>query len=359
MILPNSDAQPIRSLSHAFDKTTATYKYFWFISILQIYAIKKEEKIPVRDILARMVANAWYPVHYFKLSFGKLDSLFDTVVYLQQSLHIPIDAKVNEVVNALTQNYHTKDVRDRLLKLSIHVPYRFLNPWINNQDNKQVVAQSQRYKGGCPYGLFTEEDEREMYIRINPMWSDYMITHYRILLDFAYWNLTNFLQVRNPNVPAISEKLTRADHRHSLSKQRIYWNRVIEIKGSLRCIYTDREIRIGEYDIDHFIPWSFVSHDLLWNLVPADRSINSSKSNRLPDLTEYLPKLARVQREALQAVLNQGASQLSALDDYISLGFTPSELSEMSEEKFTEVFKRTIIPIHQLAANMGFEAWVY
>jgi hypothetical protein len=358
MILPNPDAQPIRSLSHAFDKTTATYKYFWFISILQIYAIKKEEKILVRDILARMVANAWYPVHYFKLSFGKLDSLFDTVVYLQQLLHIPIDANMSEVVKSLMQNYQKKEVREKLLKLSIHVPYRFLNPWLNNQDNKQVVSQSQHYKGGCPYGLFIEEGH-EMYIHINPMWSDYLTTHYRILLDFAYWNLTNFLQVRNPNVPSIPEKLTRADHRHSLSKQRTYWNRVIEIKGSLRCIYTDRDIRIGEYDIDHFIPWSFVSHDLLWNLVPADRSINSSKSNRLPDLSVYLPKLAHMQREALKTVLNQGSSQLNALDDYISLGFTPSELSEMSEEKFTEVFERTIIPIHQIAKNMGFEDWTY
>jgi 5-methylcytosine-specific restriction endonuclease McrA len=346
-------------LSHAFEKTTATYKYFWFISILQIYATTKEEKIFVKDIVVRMVANAWYPVHYFKLSFGKLDNLFDTVRDLQQLLQIPIDSKVNEVVNVLTRHYHRKEVSDRLMALANYVPYRFLNPWLNIQSNPLAMIHSQRFEGGCPYGLFCEDKTKALYIRINPEWCSYLIAHYRILLDFAFWNLTIFLQAKNPNVPAISDKLMRSEQRHSLAKQRTYWNRVIDIKGSLKCIYTGREILSGEYDLDHFIPWSFVSHDLLWNLVPADRCINSSKSNKLPDLGLYLPKLARLQQESLQAVLRKGDSQLAALDDYFSLGFTPYQLSEMSDEHFMEVYERTFHPIHQIAMNMGFEAWVY
>ena len=35
--------------------------------------------------------------------------------------------------------------------------------------------------------------------------------------------------------------------------------------------------------IDHFVPWSYVAHDELWNLTPTTRCINSSKSNSLPD----------------------------------------------------------------------------
>lgn len=359
MILPNSDTLAIQNLSHAFDKTTASYKHFWFISILQIFATTRAEKIYVKDIMARMVANAWYPVHYFKLSFGKLDNLFDTVVDLQRLLNIPIDAKVNEVVNVLSRHSDKKEVRNRLMALSTYVPYRFLNPWLCQQSNKLAMKLSQNEEFGCPYGLYSEEKTNELYIYIHESWREYLLLHYRILLDFTYWNLTNFLQVRNPNVPAISEKLMRSERRHSLLKQRAYWNRVIEIGGVLKCIYTGREIKNEEYDLDHFIPWSFVSHDLLWNLVPADRSINSSKSNRLPDLSLYLPRLIQMQHRSLQTIMRSGATRFNILDDYLSLGFTPYELSEMSDTKFTEIFERTLIPIHQIAKNMGFEDWTY
>jgi len=45
-------------------------------------------------------------------------------------------------------------------------------------------------------------------------------------------------------------------------------------------IYTGHYIE--NFDIDHFIPWSFVTHDQLWNLAPIEKSLNSSKSNKLP-----------------------------------------------------------------------------
>lgn len=50
--------------------------------------------------------------------------------------------------------------------------------------------------------------------------------------------------------------------------------------------YTNKPIE-SEYDIDHFISWSFVMNDELWNLIPMDSSLNSSKSNRLPHWTFF------------------------------------------------------------------------
>jgi hypothetical protein len=358
MILPNAESKAIKSLSHAFDDTTATYKFFWFISILQILATEQRDRIYVKDIMAHMVANAWYPVHYFKLSFGNHDKLFETVVWMQEHLGITIDATVDEVVENIKMHAHERDVKQRLMDRAKYVPYRFLNPWLNSQDNTEIVARSQRFEEGCPYGIFQDKGSREQYIRINPAWEEYLLAHYLILKDFAYWRLTLYLQARNPNVPAIPDKLTRSLQRESLTKQRAYWNRVIELSGPLHCIYTGRELVCKEYDLDHFIPWSFVSHDLLWNLIPADPSINSSKGNRLPNLTKFLPQLAKMQQDSLKVVVRQG-SRLKILDDYLSLGYTPTELAEMNSQRFRNIFERTFVPIHQIALNMGFEAWTY
>lgn len=44
----------------------------------------------VWEIMITMVANAWYPVNYFRLSFGKSESLYDAILTLQKENNIPI-----------------------------------------------------------------------------------------------------------------------------------------------------------------------------------------------------------------------------------------------------------------------------
>ena len=102
MIIPQSEILSTTRLGKIFDKTVATYKYFWFISILQMHAKKNNLRMDIWDIVIRMVANAWYPIHYFKLSFGKSDSLFDIVMDLQQITGIPIDSDIETISAALT-----------------------------------------------------------------------------------------------------------------------------------------------------------------------------------------------------------------------------------------------------------------
>ena len=90
-------------LGKIFAKTVATYKYFWFLSILQIHAKTGNLRIDVWDIVIRMVANAWYPIHYFRLSFGKSDSLF-TVLELQKITNLPIDSDTETIIQELKNN---------------------------------------------------------------------------------------------------------------------------------------------------------------------------------------------------------------------------------------------------------------
>ena len=47
--------------------------------------------------------------------------------------------------------------------------------------------------------------------------------------------------------------------------------------GHLNCIYTGNPLERNSFDLDHFMPWSFVSHNQNWNLIPTDSSFNSSK----------------------------------------------------------------------------------
>ena len=131
----------------------------------------------------------------------------------------------------------------------------------------------------------------------------------------------------------------------------------MELGGPIHCIYTNRMLHPQDYDLDHFIPWSFVSHDLLWNLIPAASCVNSSKSNKLPDLDYYLPRLAKKQQYGLQVMIDAN-KEPKAVEDYISLGYTARELADMSSEQFLELYERTFNPLSQIALNMGFETWI-
>lgn len=356
MTIPQSDILSTNRLGRIFSNTVATYKYFWFVSIMQIHAKTDNPRIDVWDIVIRMVANAWYPIHYFRLSFGKSDSLFNIVIKLQEITQISIDAKADTIIEGLKTKLEDKRIKNLLNTLTLNVPYRFLSPWINTSDNKEMVLRSQTFENGCLYAL--HKDGKEFYIELNPIWDAYLHAHYNILIDFAYWNLTLFLQTRNPNVPAIPNKLIRPEVRNSLTKQHNYWDMVMNIGGPIRCIYTNTELHPGNYDLDHFIPWSFVSHDLLWNLIPSDGSINSSKSNNLPDLKIYLPRLAKLQHHSLQIMLRAN-KEPKVMEDFVSLGYTARELANMDYEHFREIYERTFNPISQIALNMGFETWKY
>lgn len=363
MQIPQSDILTTNRLGKVFSNTVATYKFFWFLSIMQIHAKTDNPRISVWDIVVRMVANAWFPVHYFRLSFGKSDSLYDIVMNLHHITNISIDANVDTVIRGIKNSIADARVKEELTTLTLNVPYWFLSPWMPfpaktplDKKRKETILRSQRLENNCLYSL--HKDDNDFYIVLNPAWDTYLHTHYNILVDFAYWNLTLFLQTRNPNVPAIPNKLIRPDVRNSLTKQHSYWDMVMELDGPIQCIYTDTELHPQEYALDHFISWSFVCHDLLWNLIPSNGSINSSKSNKLPDLDFYLPKLAALQHHSIKVMINANREP-KVMEDFVSLGYSAKDLAEMSRDRFRELYERTFNPISQIALNMGFETWKY
>ncbi|WP_300729826.1 HNH endonuclease domain-containing protein [uncultured Bacteroides sp.] len=356
MNIPQSTKLTTGCLSRVFNNTVATYKYYWFISILKIHARQKDLHISIWDIIISMIANAWYPVKYFRLSFGKSDSISNAIMQLCGILDIGNESE-REIEARLHRALHDDPRIKPLLRVfTMNVPFRFLSPWIKTSDDREMVRRSQTFENGCLYSL--QRIEGEWYIDLNPAWDTYLTEHTAILTDFAYWNLTLFLQVRNPNVPNIASKLIRPEQRNALTRQRNFWNTVIEADGPMECIYTGKKLQVRTFDLDHFIPWSFVSHDLLWNLLPADPSINSSKSDKLPELDVYLAKLAKVQQKALQTYVRLGKSD-NLLEDFLSMGCTAQELIEMDENHLIETYRKTFVPMEQIALNMGFEPWQY
>jgi len=349
---------------------SASYKFYWFLAILE--AIKQDipQPVPIDFLLAQMVALAWYPTVFFRLSFGAADRLAETVFSTQQLFALQPKTPVEDIARNLRQllaERQSSELKAKVREKGRYVPYHFLRPWFAGElaglpDSKvnaaivELAAKNfQNHRNLPPYRF--SADGRS--IELQPRWRGYFRRHFGIVQSFVDWHLAKYLQSLNPNVPGIPNKLFPPEERGDLARAREFWAQVPE----LRCIYTGRPLSLQEADIDHFLPWSFVAHDLLWNLIPVASDANAKKSDALPDLECYLPALAQRHYAAIQQLLQRPTQQAKKLlEDYEILvgNRLGRNLRNIDEAAFLDSYRHTFVPLAEIAANMGFQAnWVY
>lgn len=349
MSLPYSEQLPVSKLAASFGSTSATYKFYWLLGIVEIVEEGKTT-IAKRELFARMIGNAWYTVNYFHVSFGKQDLIQQAVQDLLVEEGLTIDVKKQNLLTVL-ENSPLKSTLQTLQHFNKNVPHWFLSPWFGKTTiendvayRKRIYASSQQFGNDCLYALYDD------YIIINPKWVSYLQANAKVLKDFIYWNLTLFLQVRNPNVPDIANKLIRPPFRGTLTNQRKnYWDIVFKELGSVDCIFTNTALRQDTYALDHFVPHAFVSHDLIWNLVPIDKRFNSTKSDKLPSMATHFDSFFKLQKQAFEIVHHHNAKN-KLLEEYLTLF---PELNSVDQFDYAR-FKEEIQPLVTIAHNNGF-----
>lgn len=346
MELPKSLGIPVNLLAACFNNTSATYKYYWLLSIIQSVETG-QIRISKRVLFSKMISNAWFTINYFHVSFGKQDLIQNAIQAVKATERIPIDEQSQTVFEKLTKTNNNFTIK-QLWHFNKTVPHWFLSSWFPQMKRIEIYAASQKLKNNCLYSLLDEE------IVINSKWVTYLTDNARVLKDFCYWNLALFLQAKNPNVPDIPNKLIKPGARNSLVRQRIkFWDIVMNELGSVNCIYTSEELTIANYAVEHFIPYNFVSHDLIWNLIPASKSFNSKKSDKLPSLEKYFDPFYSLQKKAIEIIRKHDPRNIF-LEDYLTIFSDLDELSNLPVDFTREKFKQRIQPLINIASNNGF-----
>ncbi|MDB9314133.1 HNH endonuclease domain-containing protein [Spirulina sp. CS-785/01] len=376
--LPSSEIVDVSALSRLFADTTNSYKYLFFFFLIDI--LKRNDfdinlSISFQQIVVEMIANAWYPHNYFKLSFGTQDKLTEKLDSLNLELSEPV-LKFTDTDKKLLRNTIEKQSLDDIVKfLTRYVPYRLLCPFLEQELKIENVDRGKGNKLDIAMPLIARKyfkDRRPLYcfnsvqynqcnvLQINSDWAKYLKDNYAIVRGWASWEWLNYMQNKNPNIPNLVNKIFIPQRRGALQQQTQYWKTVLQKQSKTLCIYSGEELDIKNISLDHYIPWSFVAHDQLWNLIPVRKEINSSKSNNLPS-DQYFEKFVHLQYIGLTTYYQEFSRRkfLNQVDSYLNdLNIDLDGL--LDYQKLRNAYQITMQPLINLAEKQGFSTnWTY
>ncbi|WP_313185089.1 HNH endonuclease domain-containing protein [Lacrimispora sp.] len=365
MQLPYSENLSIERLGRLFDKMSESYKIFWFQAIVN-KVISGKETLTYQELINEMLADSWYMVSEYKLNLGPSDTLEALVHYIHEISGLKTSEKKANIINYL-QQCKDKKVVDMKRTLTYFVPYRLQAPFVEtfaghewNLSKPNLTMRMNREKRLIYY--YADICGMDTSICVRPEWCTYIRKNQEILKGWIQYNLIMYLQRRNPNVPGISSKLEPPQDR-KLNKVIKYWKTIMEITP-VSDIYGN-EVLTGEtLSIDHFIPWSYVAHDEFWNLHPTTKSINSSKSNNLPDWDKYFTALCEKEYFSYLMMWKYDlihkefikCSKAHVNSDDVMMKLYRENLSEI---EFKENLNNILLPIYSAAKNAGFRDWFY
>ena len=347
-----------QALSRIFNNTTNSYKYLFFISLMELLRYKEfnSKKLSYRELSSMMLAYAWYPKTYFRLSFGKQDQVGK---YLES---IDLPRKLTPIGTLYSKILSNENLSlDPLLR---HVPQRLIREFFNEMagekdslvDSMIVNLSSERINNSSP--PLYKIDQKNQTIELANEWLNYLKNNFSPIFGWSLWHWAMYLQKHNPNSPAIISKLIPPKTRESLTKQKFMWDSLIH-SSEIRCIYTNEKIK-KNYHLDHFLPWSFVAHNQPWNLVPTSPEVNLSKSDSIPKEI-YVPALAGLQHKLLlnARVLLTDKKWLSEVIPYVDAFHVVQYESLLELEQLENYYLKTYKPLIEIAKNSGFPGeWV-
>ena len=336
--LPTQSNLNMEAFSDLFKNTKTSYKYLFFQAILSFLEETefKKTNYSFKLLESKMLEIAKYPIMLYKLNFGNDD----------------------RIGRKLYNEFEKID----LLKF---VPYRLIAPFFTQQirglnataTNKKIAELSTESTEYNPIYQIVDKS-----IIINAEWLLYLKNNFTIVESWAFWHWVNYLQKKNPNVLALINKLQKPSERLSLNKPNHYWQTILNIQP-FRCIYSGDVLTPKNLSLDHFLPWSFIGHDQLWNLIPTTQNINSSKSNNVPLMNKYLNSFIEMQKTGIEIAFDKMGKdrwQTNIVDFSTDFNMEFSDLQKPNSEIFTKKYKEIILPLSTLAKNSGFNCdWTY
>jgi len=314
-----------------------------------------------------MLRIAYAPQKFFCMSLGRQDMIgraIDSIFSESDDAFSSVNSINKNLQGKIERNFDESWVGLGKNSLTRFVPYRIQTPFFASELRGLKDVEKNSVIESCANRDF-ESDSPPIFryvgeerIEIHQEWRNYFSRSSNIVGSWAKYRWIEYLQKRNPNVPSIITKIELPGSRGNLVHQRKYWDSIIDV-SDVRCIYTNQILDKSEYALDHYIPWSFVCHDQLWNLIPVFPEANASKSNILPS-KKYMKNFTETQFNGLETSFELlGGKWKKKAEPFVTgLRITHSQLLE--KKQFGRAIENVVPPLISIASQNGFESnWVF
>jgi len=365
----------IESFSLMMKDPSYSYKFYWLEAIVNLISEDVVETT-FNDIIDEMIANAWYSVLEFHIHLSGMiagdikDGLERCVLTLQEISDLPANASKVEIKNAIKE--HESELKTYKDQLTNMVPYRALAGFFDKFDEKpnwngigRMVSYIEKVNEVTilPYTLGQSAKlKREVYF--NPSWIKMIQDNTVSILGWIQYEKVKWLQNNNPEVPGLVYKLAPMDEKmRKLKKVHELWDAIME-KRKIEDVFKGSTISRKDYDVDHFIPWSFVMNDELWNLMPMDSSLNSAKSNKLPKWDPFFAKFANNQFIMYEMIHDESLPEIhkkyeACFRDNLHSIWADRELYRKgnTRDEFYGILEKNMRPVYDSARRQGYQVW--
>ncbi len=368
----------IEGFSHMMKDPSFCYKFYWLEAIIQLISEDKKEST-YEEIIDEMISNAWYSVLEFHLHLSGLfgegvikDNLEKAVNRLKILSDLPNNASKIEIKNKIKEFEIDKKLHSYKMELTKNVPVKALSGFANrgteqidlNSSAGRMMAYYNRLSESeilLPY-TFDDSQGLNRIVTFNDDWIQMIQDNTVAILGWIQLEKVKWLQNNNPEVPGLVYKMVPMDEKmRKLNNVRKLWKAILEVIPIID-VFKEEEIKIDEFDVDHFIPWSFVMNDELWNLMPMDSSWNSKKSNKLPQWEQFFGRFADNQFILYELMYTKpGIHKLyeGCYRDNLHSIWANQELYRKgnSQDEFRVILEKNMRPVYDSARRQGYEIW--
>ena len=364
----------ITGFSRMLKDPSYCYKYYWLEAITKLIS-KNIEQTTFNDIIDEMICNAWYTVLEFHVHLSGVvvgevrDGLERAVYRLQYLSNLRADADPDEIKRAIITYNSDIEFKSYKDQLTTNVPLYAFSQFFENQGYKVdgTIGRFRRYAeiinmiSPLPYMLGKSLGlKREVYF--NDKWIQMIKDNTVSILGWIQYEKVKWLQDHNPEIPSLVYKLAPMDvNMRKLDRVRDLWEAILKNQKIID-VFTNEPVD-KKYDIDHFIPRSFVMNDELWNLMPMDSSLNSSKSNKLPNWSTYFGRYANNQF-ILYGLINDDSKpgihklyEACFKDNLHSIWGNELYLKGKTQDEFFNMLGKNMEPVYDSAKRQGYPEW--
>ncbi|SDB53983.1 HNH endonuclease [Butyrivibrio sp. INlla16] len=175
------------------------------------------------------------------------------------------------------------------------IPFESLSNDMKKDICRRVKAKCKLNVVGALYadlgGLFYSFSRNEEWLQINPRMYEFVCKHKVAIEKLNYYEWAKFLERVNED-SVVDHLLSKIDESTLRTRSSLaYYRDILFREFESKCFYCGKPVTKKSVEVDHFIPWSFIKDDQIWNFVLACPECNNKKRDKLAQV-DYLNKIS-------------------------------------------------------------------